>query len=112
MNAARLRPDRASAPGFVACACDDSPKQVNDSIAALTSLPRLPSDLADELRRLKAIIDQHSDSDRAHIHCARHVRRQLHRRAAHRAAANRSDRKLTELFEGASDGLPGRQDAQ
>ena len=105
MNAARLRPLIAlSALGFVACSCDDSPKQVNDSIAALTPLPRLPSDLADELRRLKAIIDQHSDSDRAHIQLARDTFVASYIDGLLIAqAANRSDRKLTELFEGASE---------
>ena len=54
-----------------ACSCDDSPKQVNDLIAALTPLPRLPSDLADELRRLKTIIDAHPNNDKPHIKLAR-----------------------------------------
>ena len=82
-----------------ACSCDDSPKQVNDLIAALTPLPRLPSDLADELRRLKALIDAHADNKKPHIQLARDTFVASYLDGVLIAkAAGRSHGKLVELF--------------
>jgi len=92
-----------------ACSCDDSPKQVNDLIAALTPLPRLPSDLADELRRLKTIIDAHPDNKKPHIQLARDTFVASYLDGLLIAqAAGRSEAKLIELFEGANEAdFPG-----
>ena len=95
--------------GFNACSCDDSPKQVNDLIAALTPLPRLPSDLADELRRLKAIIDAHTQSNKPHIQLARDTFVASYLDGVLIAkATGRSETKLVELFKGAAEAdFPG-----
>jgi hypothetical protein len=89
----------ASAMTLNACSCDDSPKQVNDLVAALTPLPRLPSDLADELRHLKVIIDAHAQSDKPHIQLARDTFVASYLDGMLIAqAAGRSATKLTDLF--------------
>jgi hypothetical protein len=92
-----------------ACSCDDSPEQVNAAIAALTPLPRLPSDLADELRRLKVIIDKAPGDDAPHLVLARKVFVESYVDGLLMAqAAGRSSSKLVELFEGAKEvDIPG-----
>lgn len=50
------------------CACDDSPQQVNRMVGDLTPLPRIPSDLALQLKSLKKIVDAAGESsDSKHI---------------------------------------------
>jgi hypothetical protein len=82
-----------------ACSCDDSPERVNRAVADLTPLPRLPSDLADELRRLKVIIDKAPNDQAPHLILARKVFVESYVDGLLMAqAAGRSSSKLVELF--------------
>jgi hypothetical protein len=66
-----MRPLPLALLALTSIACDDTPAQVNDAVASLTPLPRIPSKLTARLAVLKGVIDGASDRSAKHVVLAR-----------------------------------------